>query len=315
MRWLTFRSASASISLIEREGIRVPERKYGVLVISHGSRSHDWVRLVDEAVAEVRVPDGIPIVSSFLEIARGRLIQDGITTLENEAVTDLLVVPLFVSSGSTHIDEISYALGVIPQPTLPTDMTPFERTARVHMAGPIDDDPIVAELVYDKVRGLSRDPEREVLLLIGHGSIEPGFHQRWQQGLERLAERLQRLGGFAEAATAMLLPDQMESKLRLWQERRPDCDVVVAPLFLSEGYFTHTVIPQRLEGRHDRLRYSGKALLPSPLVSRWMERQIERTLQRAKEQAAAPKPEERRDGDHGWQKETSQTHLQSDIGP
>jgi sirohydrochlorin ferrochelatase len=287
----------------------VPERKYGVLVISHGSRSEDWVRLVDEAVAEVRVPDGLPIVSSFLEIVEGRLIQDGIAALENEGVTDLIVVPLFVSSGSTHLDEISYALGVIPQPALPTDMAPFERTARVHMAAPIDDDPLVAELVYGKVRELSREPEREVLLLIGHGSVERGFRLRWRRGLERLAARLRRLGGFAAADAAMLLPDQTARKLRKWRERLPDHDVVVAPLFLSEGYFTRTVIPQRLEGHHHKVRYSGRALLPSPLVSRWMERQIGRTLQGAKSEAAGPRPEARGDEARGEEDQESETYL------
>jgi sirohydrochlorin ferrochelatase len=256
------------------------QRQYGVLVISHGSRDGDWVRLVDDAVAAVRVPDGIPIVSSFLEIVEGRLIQDGIDTLENQGVTDLIVVPLFVSSGSTHIDEISFALGVNSEPALPTELARFRLAAAVHMASPIDDDPLIADIVYAKLGDLIRRPEQEVLLLVGHGSIEPGFHERWQGGLERLAARLGRLGGFAAADTAMLLPDQTESKLREWRERLQGCAIVVAALFLSEGYFTRSVIPGRLEGRHPHIRYNGKALLPSPTVSRWVERQIEQMLQR-----------------------------------
>lgn len=255
-------------------------RKFGILVISHGSRSADWVRLVDEAVAHVRAPGGMPVFSSFLEIVEGRLIQDGIDALEAEGVTDLIVVPLFVSSGSTHIDEISYALGVQPEPILETDMTPFLRSAQVHMASPIDDHPLIAELVWEKVRELSLRPEREVLLLIGHGSIEKGFHLRWRRMLERLAARVREIGGFAEADVAMLLPDQTASKLRQWRERRPECDVVAAPLFLSEGYFTSTVIPSRLEG-DGRIKYNGRALLPSPLISRWMEEQIDSVLERA----------------------------------
>lgn len=255
-------------------------RKFGVLVISHGSRSADWVRLVDEAVAGVRVPAGMPVFSSFLEIVEGRLIQDGIDALEAEGVTDLIVVPLFVSSGSTHIDEISYALGVKAEPSLETDLTPFRRIAAVHMASPIDDHPLIADLVWEKVRELSQRPEREVLLLIGHGSIEKGFHLRWRRMLERLASRVRAIGGFAEADAAMLLPDQTASKLRMWRERRPECDVVVAPLFLSEGYFTSTVVPARL-GEDSRVKYNGRALLPSPLISRWMEEQLGSVLERA----------------------------------
>lgn len=103
--------------------------KPGILVISHGSREAEWVRLVDEAVADVAAafmnwPIGgggdrgaganVPVVSSFLEIVDGRLIQDGIDQLAAEGVTDVYVLPLFVSSGSTHVDDIAQAFGLPP---------------------------------------------------------------------------------------------------------------------------------------------------------------------------------------------------------
>lgn len=251
-------------------------RKFGVLVISHGSRSAEWVRLVDEAVAGVKLDGEIPIVSSFLEIVDGRLIQDGIRMLEDGGVTDIIVVPLFVSSGSTHIDEISYALGVIPEPNLPTDMEPFERKAVIHFTSPIDDDPDIARILFEKVRELSVTPSKEILLLVGHGSIEKGFHLRWKQGLERLAARLKELGGFDEADVSMLLPDQIPWKMKRWRKLKPDHQVIVAPLFLSEGYFTKQVIPSRMEGYE--YKYNGQAMLPHPLVSRWMENQIRPVL-------------------------------------
>jgi sirohydrochlorin ferrochelatase len=251
-------------------------RKFGVLVISHGSRSPDWVRLVDQAVADVRLDRGIPVVSSFLEIVEGRLIQDGIRMLEADGVTDIVVVPLFVSSGSTHIDEISYALGVIPEPNLPTDMKPFERTAVIHFSSPIDDDPDIARIVFEKVKELSVDPSKEILLLVGHGSIEKGFHMRWRKGLERLAARLKGLGGFDAADGCMLLPDQIHWKMKLWRKRKPGHQIIVAPLFLSEGYFTKQVIPSRMEGYE--YRYNGQAMLPHPLIAHWMENQIRTVL-------------------------------------
>ncbi|WP_249860980.1 sirohydrochlorin chelatase [Paenibacillus konkukensis] len=245
--------------------------KYGILVISHGSRSEEWVRLVDEAVEAMSVPEGVPVYSSFLEIVEGRLIQDGITALEALGVTDMIVIPLFVSSGSTHIDEISYALGVKAKPELPTDMKPFAIRATIHFTSPIDDDPDIASIVYEKMKPLSADPSRELVLLVGHGSSEPGFHERWQEGLSRLAERIQTLGGFDEVGTAMLLPDQIQSKLEAWRRRKPDYSVLVAPLFLSEGYFTSEVIPSRMQNY--TYKYNGRSLLPHPLLARWMEKQ------------------------------------------
>ncbi|MDQ1910556.1 CbiX/SirB N-terminal domain-containing protein [Paenibacillus sp. GD4] len=247
--------------------------KHGILVISHGSRSEAWVRLVDEAVAGARLPADVPVFPSYLELVEGRLIQDGITYLEELGVTDIIVVPLFVSSGSTHIDEISYALGVKPEPLLPTDMTPFRIRARIHMRSPIDDDPVFAGILHEKIKPLSIDPSKELLLLVGHGSVERGFHTLWRRGMEQLAKRLQALGGYADAKTAMLLPDQIQLRMKLWRKRYDpkDYTVIVAPLFLSEGYFTKQVIPERLAG-YD-YRYNGRALLPHEGISRWIEQQ------------------------------------------
>lgn len=257
--------------------------KFGVMVMSHGSRSGQWVRLVDEAVDRVRdrLPEGVPVASVFLEIVEGRLIQDGIRSLEQEGVTDIVAVPLFISSGSTHIDEIGYALGVTDKPALPTKLVPFERRAAIHFTPPIDDDPEIAWILYEKVQELSREPSRELLLLVGHGSVEKGFHARWRHVLEGLAARMKELGGFDAADAAMLLPDQVDFKLRLWQKRKPGHRVIVAPLFLSEGYFTREVIPSRMGNRE--YGYNGKALLPHPLVAGWIEGRVRQVLENKSE--------------------------------
>ncbi|QAY67017.1 sirohydrochlorin chelatase [Paenibacillus protaetiae] len=249
--------------------------KQGVLVISHGSREADWIKLVDDAVNEAASSlslSGVPVVSAFLEIVEGRLIQDGIWELERQGVTDIYVLPLFVSSGSTHVDEIAQAFGLPAAHGLQGDLEPFEvKAARVRFGQPIDDDPEVAEILLGHIRELSREPEREALLLIGHGSREAGFHERWQQGMSLLGSRLCSLGGFARAEQAMLLPDQAAEKLRGMQAERPDEAVIVVPLFLSRGYFTNHVIPGRLQGLS--YRYNGKALLPHPAIAKWIARQ------------------------------------------
>ncbi len=254
-------------------------RKLGVLVISHGSRNLQWVQLVRDAVADVVMPVDLadaPVECSFLELVEGCLIQDGIDRLEQSGVTDMIVIPLFVSSGSTHIDEISWALGTKDEPDLETDLQRFRITGNVHLCDPIDDDPEIAQLLVDKLLPLSEAPERELVLLVGHGSKEKGFHGRWRQGLKSLAQQVQAIGGYAEVETVMLLPNQASCKAKAWTKRRPELEVLIAPLFLSAGYFTTKVIPERFEGF--TYRYSGETLLPSPHISRWMERRIKLML-------------------------------------
>ncbi|MNO06415.1 hypothetical protein D3C81_2281770 [compost metagenome] len=55
----------------------------------------------------------------------------------------------------------------------------------------------------------------------------------------------------------------------------------MAPLFLSEGYFTKHVIPERLRGL--QYAYSGQTLLPHPLLPHWIERQVKIMLKQLRE--------------------------------
>lgn len=250
--------------------------KPGILIISHGSRDKAWVMIVEEAVTGLSLREEIPVAISFLELVEGRLIQDGIDELEQAGVTDILVIPLFVSSGSTHVDEIEYALGAKPEPERETDLELFAVKARVHYGYPVDDDPDIAVMVWDKLREVSKDLSKETILLIGHGSVHDGFRQRWEKGITSLAKRVREVSGVAAADYALLNPDNVRSKVEYWHELGHE--VLIAPLFLSEGYFTKVIIPEKLEGL--TYRYSGQTLLPHPLLPHWIERQVEILLER-----------------------------------
>ncbi|WP_127532046.1 sirohydrochlorin chelatase [Paenibacillus kobensis] len=262
----------------------------GILVISHGSREKEWVRLVDEAVAEASAsaaqllaedaggaseagPRNVLFESSYLELVDGRLIQDGVDRLAAAGVTDIFVLPLFISSGSTHVDDIAQSFGFAPVNERVGEMDPFRVPPgiRLTMGEPINDDPEIAERLWHNIEQLSSEPEREALLLIAHGSQDAGFYERYQDGMQRLAERVRALGGLARARAAMLLPNEAGQVLAQMRSERPEESVLVAPLFISKGYFTNQVIPSRLAGQD--YRYNGQALLPDSAVARWMVRQ------------------------------------------
>ncbi|GFN33258.1 sirohydrochlorin chelatase [Paenibacillus xylaniclasticus] len=261
----------------------------GILVISHGSREKEWVRLVDEAVAEAAElaarqlaaesggaaadPRTVRFESSYLELVEGRLIQDGVNRLAAAGVTEIFVLPLFISSGSTHVDDIAQSFGFPPVNERAGEMAPFvvPPGIRLTMGEPINDDPEIAERLWHNIQQLSSDPGREALLLIAHGSQDAGFYERYQNSMQHLAERVRALGGLARARTAMLLPNEAGTVLAQMRKERPEETVLVAPLFISKGYFTNQVIPSRLAGQD--YRYNGQALLPDSAVSRWMVRQ------------------------------------------
>ncbi|MHA0858023.1 sirohydrochlorin chelatase [Paenibacillus sp. CMAA1364] len=254
-------------------------KKPGILIISHGSRETSWVELVDMAVHQLPLQDRIPVAVSFLEIVENRLIQDGIDALEQQGVTDIVVIPLFVSSGSTHVDEIAFALGAKKTADCETDLVPFRIEANIHYGVPMDDDTDVANMIWDKAKVQSVNPKREVILIVGHGSIYDQFRQRWEDGMSLLVGKIRNISTMVNVDYALLNPDSVIDKMSYWQTDQ-GYDVIVVPLFLSEGYFTSNVIPQRLDGFD--YRYTGKALLPHPLLTHWLNKQIYAMLQKIK---------------------------------
>lgn len=254
----------------EREQMRSATLKAGVLIISHGSREPGWVAQVEQAVAEARaqLPGELPVEAAYLELVEGRLIQDGVRALEAQGVTDIFALPLFVSSGSTHVDEIGWALGAYAKPRRETDLEPVDVRALLTYGEPIGSDPEIASVLADKLAAYSREPAAEAVLLVGHGSDEPWFYEAWRRELEGLAGELVRIGGFAGADAALLRPDETAARIAALREAHPDARLLAVPVFLSEGYFTSSAVPGRLAGRD--CDYVESSLLPHPLVSEWI---------------------------------------------
>ncbi|MDG0792439.1 cobalamin biosynthesis protein CbiX [Cohnella ginsengisoli] len=266
----------------ERGGTDGADRP-GILVISHGSREPGWVAQVDEAVAEARtkLPADLPVVASYLELVEGRLIQDGVRALEALGVTDIYALPLFVSSGSTHVDEIGWALGAYAEPRRETDLEPVAVSARLSYGEPIGSDPEIARALADKLAARSREPAAECVLLVGHGSDEPWFYEAWRRELEGLAAELARIGGYAGAEAALLRPDEPAARIAVLRARHPEARMLAVPVFLSEGYFTSSAVPNRLAGLD--IDYAESALLPHPLVSDWIAGRVRHWLSRRME--------------------------------
>lgn len=217
----------------------------------------------------------IPVEAAFLELVEGRLIQDGIDRLEAAGVTDLLAIPLFVSSGSKHVSEIGWALGAYAEPAVETELPRMRVRATLTYGNPIDADPEIVEVLLDRSRRLLDGGNAAVaaVLLIGHGSEHAGLHEAWARGLAALAEAVRERGGYADAEIAMLRPDMAAEAVARLRERRPGCEVLALPAFLSEGYFTREVVPGRLAGLG--CRYDGRTLMPHPMIARWIARQAE----------------------------------------
>ncbi len=91
------------------------DEKIGVLVVAHGSPSESWCSHVRNETDEVDLPYQVEL--GFLEFVPNETINLAVERLDDAGVTEIIAVPLFISSHSSHILEIEYVLGL--RETLP----------------------------------------------------------------------------------------------------------------------------------------------------------------------------------------------------
>lgn len=235
-------------------------------MIAHGSRNADWVKGIEEAVEKSRSKmSDIPMSIGFLELVPDKSIADGIDSLQRMGVTRILIIPLFITMGSTHLEEIRYALGLQEQSRIPTDLKPIRPTAELVWCSPLEAHPLVVNLLKERVQALSTQPDEELLFLVGHGSEGIGFKEKWEELFQQLGFHLRNQIGLKGFSYAAIKGNRVVRRAKALARKNR---LIVIPIFLSEGYFTQSVIPSKLEGIN--CTYHGQTYLPHPLISDWI---------------------------------------------
>ncbi|ADU29153.1 sirohydrochlorin chelatase [Evansella cellulosilytica] len=243
--------------------------KKGVLILAHGSRDKKWVQLIDESVDNIKTD--VPVTIGYLELIEGRSIADGVRRLEQQGVEEILAIPFFVCSGSTHLAEIQYALGVIKTPLLETDLPLIHPKANIVWGEAMDYHPFILKVLEERISSLTLEPENERLLLVAHGSNRPDFEPKWEKTLRYMCTYFKEKYRFNDSNYGTILPDTITEAAEQLSDNNKH-KLVVVPVFLSEGYYTSKKIPSKLvEVDHV---YDGKTYLPHSAITEWLQEQV-----------------------------------------
>ena len=244
----------------------------GVLIIAHGSPSEEWNEPVREAVDKVALP--YPVKLAFLEFVEGEGIQDKIDEFEEEGIVDsILPVPLFISTFSGHIEEIKYILGQREMPPEGAgDLIPVVTDLEIlPLTSALDDHPLVADILSDRVKELSKFPPEEIVVITAHGAETEEDLIKWNENIESLAARIKWELGVKDVRYGYLF-EGIEPYLRgVVEEAMSEGDVIVVPLLISSGYFTKTKIPKILSGLMEGISYNEKPLVAHENIAKWIE--------------------------------------------
>jgi sirohydrochlorin ferrochelatase len=275
----------------------------GILLLAHGG-ALEWNEEVHH-VAD-RTDLDIPTEVAFGMATRSTM-QAAIDRLVRRHVTEIIAVPLFVSSHSSVIDSSAYLLGLRAQ--MPEDlkdfaamdhgesmghdgtmdhstmhdtdatansMKPIRAPVPIRMVPALDAHPIVADILVDRAASISKDPPHEVVILVAHGPVPEDDNKLWLHDMDILAEQIR---GRAQYATidCLTLRDDADDPVRnaaTNQLRQKVAEVtnsgrtaLIVPLLLSYGGIEGG-LRKRLDGLVYRM--PAQALLPDERIVDWV---------------------------------------------
>jgi hypothetical protein len=277
--------------------VAAKQRKIGILLLAHGGKPawNDEVRKITATVDK-----SYPTEVAF-GMASRRTIQAAADKLKERGATEIVSVPLFISSNSSVITSTEYLLGLrkeMPsdlkifakmdhgggnghdshnQPADSIDATaPIKSNLPIVMAPALNDHTIAAEILLTRANDISRDPKSEVVILVAHGPVSEESNQAWLSDMASLANKMRKHSNFKEIRYLTVrddAPEPIRSKateeLRLEVKRAIDgnSQALIVPLLISYGG-----IEEGIKKRLDGLGYvlAKQALLPDERLVQWV---------------------------------------------
>lgn len=288
--------------------------RVGVLLLAHGGSAQAWNEEVRHVADHVDLTTPTEVAFGM---ATKSTMQAAINRLAARGVSEIVAVPLFVSSHSSVIDSTAYLLGLRTQE--PEDLkmfammdhgggmsmdhsammhdSPMSAEARkpvsspvpVRMASALDHHRIVASILQDRAASISQNPAREVAILVAHGPVPEDENKLWLGDMAILASEIRKQTHYADIQFLTLRDDADESVRNVaTQQLREKVEAVtkagntalVVPLLLSYGGIENG-LRKRLSGLTYKMPTQG--LLPDSRIVEWVTETVQSAEQDTKQ--------------------------------
>ena len=283
--------ACSTMQVVESDTSMADQPDFGLLLMAHGG-TEEWNEAVLQATAEVT--SKYPVEVAFGMADAGSL-ERSVRRLEKLGVKDVGVVRMFVS-GESWYERTQQILGTVegaPQkdtsenPTstfMPMGFWKIETDINFYISEDgLADATEMDEVIVSRIRRLSRDPAREVAIIIAHGTGSDEEDSRWVEKITQRTVTAKSTLGLHDIKVFTLREDwfakrgEAESNIRSYLEEasRVGLKPVVIP-FRVHGFGPYTRVLEGLDYQADEL-----GLLPHQNVNLWIANQAELLRKRA----------------------------------
>ena len=198
--------------------LQVNAQNTGVLIMAHGG-SEEWNQNVIQAAEPLE--DNYPVEFAW-GMANYVTLQKGIQKLEQKGVSEIIAVPLFISSHSPIIRQTEYLFGMrdsladramplmhhteeyvemtgakvdssdyMHGMLMPPNLQQLDISTNITMTSALDDHQVVAQILQDRINTLSVQPSNETVVIAAHGPNRGSDNKKWIDNMESLSQKIQ----------------------------------------------------------------------------------------------------------------------------
>ncbi|MFA3781653.1 sirohydrochlorin chelatase [Melioribacteraceae bacterium 4301-Me] len=164
-------------------------------------------------------------------------------------------------------------------------LKPLSIKAKIYLTDPLNDHPVVAEILTDRIRELSNSPENETIILVAHGPNDEEDNKKWLSTLESIAEQIRKESNNFKNIFCLTVRDDAPKEIyeiakenlrSLVRQASKNSSVIIIPVLLSQGGIEKGIV-ERLDGL--TYKWNGKTLLPNKKIIRFLDDSIKKALQ------------------------------------
>lgn len=259
-------------------------KKIGVLLVSHGSRSDAWRKMlfdIEESVRSEVLADGqvAGIRSAFMEYKEPSIATQ-LKEFDREGYTDVILVPLLLTVSSHSFDDIPTIIGHKEDHrttgTLELEgIEVYKPKARVKISPLLDFADVLQKNAVRRVREMSKAPAQEGVVLVIYGAEE--YEKEWTELVEALRKELRKEVGIqcvrhswcGHIVHYKSEPTEREIRKVLKEKQQA---LVVPMLVAVDETFQGRIIGGAIKkiDAGDRIVYRHDAILPDENVNHWI---------------------------------------------
>jgi 16S rRNA U1498 N3-methylase RsmE len=257
--------------------------KTGVLILNHGVSEESDVQFREQlAPLAKRRPTAIAF---GMAMTTSEAVQQAIDDLNAQGVDRIIAIDSGSSVHKSLYRQWHYILGLRDQAAY-VAVPQVKSKARILMAEPMNDDPVIAGILLDHAKAKSKKRSNETVIIIAHGPEDDVDNPPDLAEVQKLARQVKRKGGFASVEALNIQDDaprevrarNVETFRKLVSDARAQGrDVIVVP-YVINAKGLQPKLQKDLEGLE--YHFEEKGLSDHPDFLKWIEKRVKETLRK-----------------------------------